>query len=866
MINNNYQLSPTFVLEKLNVFIRRTFGLIAFISISFAVYSQKTNSTDEIAKWEFNTENIGILNDEIIATDQSYNGYVGTFKNNAKLRTIGITTMYNVLDLGNGTGYFDMSTEIGEEIYKLSNITVKGQNDYGDGAISTLAIAVATAEEKEIADTAQNCIDTLILSASKVFPVILSLNPLGYGPDIIGLQIAEQGTNKEVTQFTMHVASAKDTTIYLKAGKYNLNWTDGGANLQNPKLSGDHISVSGAGWVMGEKYLGIEFKVIDMPIVCEGQVTLKASTYFTGNGNLKYKWSPTTGLNNDTIANPTATVTNDITYTVTVTSPNGCEASVDLKLNALALTANAGNDKTIVCGGTAQLNSVTSNYTGKGRLRYNWIPSDGLSSDTIANPKAKVAQNTTYYVTVTSPLGCTATDSVKVLVSPLSVNAGSNKTITCGGSALLNNLTTNYTGTGNLKYKWQPANGLNNDSIVNPIATVTDNSTYYVTVTSPDGCTATDSIRVLVLPMTLRVTNDTTVECGNSIGLFVEKEYQEGETLKYKWIPSTGLDNDSIAFPVCSATTKTTYTVTVTSSTGCVSSANITVDMLPMIQPEIGIVGVTNNNFNQIAWNKKESECIDSYLIYKETNTTNVFEKIGVVPYDSMSVFVDILSNPNVKSNKYRLSTLDKNGFESTQSYAHKTMHLTINKGQSNAWNLIWEPYEGFLVATYNIYRGNNINNLNFIDATSGSSTQYTDFNAQSGDVYYQVEVISPKLINPSKTNTTNQKTKESQNSLSSIYVSYNSSRSNIVSNLLNSIPEFSEKSINIYPNPFKNELRIDLVEGTAIQILNLTGQCVYAGNVDRNTLIDTSKLSTGIYMIKFKTANSYEYRKIIKE
>jgi len=49
--------------------------------------------------------------------------------------------------------------------------------------------------------------------------------------------------------------------------------------------------------------------------------------------------------------------------------------------------------------------------------------------------------------------------------------------------------------------------------------------------------------------MTLRVTNDTTVECGNSIGLFVEKEYQEGETLKYKWIPSTGLDNDSIAFP-----------------------------------------------------------------------------------------------------------------------------------------------------------------------------------------------------------------------------------------------------------------------------------------------------------------------------
>jgi gliding motility-associated-like protein len=39
-----------------------------------------------------------------------------------------------------------------------------------------------------------------------------------------------------------------------------------------------------------------------------------------------YEWSPATGLDNPTLRNPTATVTQDITYTLLVTSANGCKA------------------------------------------------------------------------------------------------------------------------------------------------------------------------------------------------------------------------------------------------------------------------------------------------------------------------------------------------------------------------------------------------------------------------------------------------------------------------------------------------------------------------------------------------------------
>ena len=40
-----------------------------------------------------------------------------------------------------------------------------------------------------------------------------------------------------------------------------------------------------------------------------------------------YQWSPPTGLDNATASFPNASPTSDITYTLTVTSPQGCSAS-----------------------------------------------------------------------------------------------------------------------------------------------------------------------------------------------------------------------------------------------------------------------------------------------------------------------------------------------------------------------------------------------------------------------------------------------------------------------------------------------------------------------------------------------------------
>lgn len=658
------------------------------------------------------------------------------------------------------------------------NITVKGRNVWGDGATTSLAVSVLP--------LIVNCADSLSLNANIVYPVKISFELLGYEPSNIGMAVYAEDSTTMICSFNKNIPSTTDTTLYLGAGKYYLAWLSGGANLKSPTLSGENASANFGGWTGMTQYLALPFKVIAKKIICEGQLLLNATTVYNGSGNLKYKWIPSTGLNNDSIARPTATVSSNINYTVIVTTPYGCSATSNINVTVASLTANAGTDKTVICGNTTQLN-VTTNYTGTGNLKFKWTPSMGLDNDTIKSPKATIANNINYTVTATTPSGCTATDSIKLTVTPIKANAGADKTVICGGTIQLNNVTTDYTGNGKLRYKWTPATGLNNDTIANPTATVFANTTYTVAVSTPIGCTATDDIVVSIIPMT---------------------------------------------------------------------------------KPEIGIVGVSNTNKNRVVWNKPTSTGIASYCIYKETTVSDVFEKVGSVSYDSLSVFVDNQSAPDVKSNKYKLSILDRNGLESPQSSAHKTMHLSINKGQNNAWNLIWEPYEGFPVYTYNIYRGTSPNNLNFLDATSGSSTQYSDLTALPGDVYYQLEVITSNLIAPTKVPASLQKSKDSENSIESSLLSYSSSRSNIASNYVSGTNELAGKNnlIKIYPNPVKDELKIDFEGGSTFEIINLMGQVIYSGDLNKNTLVQTSSFSSGVYLIRIRSGNFFEYTKMVKE
>jgi hypothetical protein len=264
---------------------------------------------------------------------------------------------------------------------------------------------------------------------------------------------------------------------------------------------------------------------------------------------------------------------------------------------------------------------------------------------------------------------------------------------------------------------------------------------------------------------------------------------------------------------------------------------------------------VTGFNKNRISWDIPFSAAVDSFFIFRESNTTGIYQKIGSMSYNEPGVFVDSSSHPEIQSNKYRISLIDTCGFESDPSIPHKTIHLAINQGQDSTWNLIWEPYEGFDVSTYYIYRGTSTSNLVLIGSTSGSSTQFSDFTSPAGYVYYQIEVINPDPCGTMKS-------------------PLPTSRSNIATNNpLFGIESHSEWNLNfkVSPNPATNIISVDIPEyqpgnKPVLNILNVNGQVIkFVSVIERITCINISNLSAGAYLIRVTQENSIGVRRLIK-
>ncbi|MBK7041375.1 MAG: carboxypeptidase regulatory-like domain-containing protein [Bacteroidetes bacterium] len=309
----------------------------------------------------------------------------------------------------------------------------------------------------------------------------------------------------------------------------------------------------------------------DKNLDCSVTSTTIGTVAIVGN---TYSWLPSTGLNNTTIAQPTASPAVTTTYTVTVTGANGCTATdvVTVNVNTTTPTADAGPDKNLDC-------SVTSTTIGTVAIvgnTYSWLPSTGLNNTTIAEPTASPAVTTTYTVTVTGANGCIATDVVTVNVNNTTpiADAGPDKNLDCS-------VTSTTIGTvaivGNT-YSWLPSTGLNNTTIAEPTASPAVTTTYTVTVTGDNGCTATDVVTVNVntTTPTADAGPDKNLDCSvtsTTIGTVAIV----GNT--YSWLPSTGLNNTTIAEPTANPAVTTIYTVTVTGANGCTATDVVTVNV-----------------------------------------------------------------------------------------------------------------------------------------------------------------------------------------------------------------------------------------------------------------------------------------------
>ena len=303
--------------------------------------------------------------------------------------------------------------------------------------------------------------------------------------------------------------------------------------------------------------------------VCDGaSATIGGSP--TGPSGSTYLWSPSTGLDDPTASNPQAQPAATTTYTVVVTDGNACSASdqVEVTWNALP-QVNAGLDTSVCLGGSVQLFA-----TGSGT--FSWSPAGGLSATDVNNPVASPSVATTYVVTLTDGNNCVNTDEVLVAVNGIpTVDAGPDRYLCPGFSVQLN-------GSGGGAPSWSPAGTLDNAAISNPSASPLTTTTYTLTITDGNGCTASDAVQV-------QVSTDPPVDAGADQDLCGGQSVVIGGNptnvpgTSVLWSPADGLDDATSSNPTATPTATTSYVVTVTSDT-CTSQDIVLVSLQGIAQ------------------------------------------------------------------------------------------------------------------------------------------------------------------------------------------------------------------------------------------------------------------------------------------
>lgn len=222
--------------------------------------------------------------------------------------------------------------------------------------------------------------------------------------------------------------------------------------------------------------------------VCEG-----APVVLSASGGSEYTWSGVSSFSatgaSVTISN--AKPANSGTYYVNVTSVGGCKQSDSTIVTVIkGPVAETGFKSKTICEGDSVF------LTSSGGTSYLWTPSAGLSSDVVADPVAKPADTTQYTVTVWNETTCkdSATVTINVSSKP-KADAGPDQNIAEGQSV---QLPATAHGSNN-SYNWLPGMFINDVHTLQPIVNPVNDITYFLTVSSNDGCgISNDSVRIHV--------------------------------------------------------------------------------------------------------------------------------------------------------------------------------------------------------------------------------------------------------------------------------------------------------------------------------------------------------------------------------
>lgn len=284
---------------------------------------------------------------------------------------------------------------------------------------------------------------------------------------------------------TITMCASSPLTISGSGGFVNYAWTGPETQISQtitPNFSGQYVlnALDGTGCVSSDTIIvTIVPNPVEVILSSEGNpiCTGSGTTLSLANTYNSYLW--TGGFNtSDFFASGPGT------YSVTYTNVDGCTGSSSITLTEAQFTLT-GTESSLCTGGAVSL-------TATGGSSYVWSTGE-VGSVIVVNPSS----STVYSVVITigscsqtlSTTVTPATQEENLMPDTLYVGAGNAQFVT--GPA------------GFQSYVWSPTNQINNPFGEGVIFTGTVSQTLVVEATHEDGCVLTDSVRMIVVNLTI---------------------------------------------------------------------------------------------------------------------------------------------------------------------------------------------------------------------------------------------------------------------------------------------------------------------------------------------------------------------------
>ena len=302
-----------------------------------------------------------------------------------------------------------------------------------------------------------------------------------------------------------------------------------------------------------------------------------------GTGSYTFSWdggpSPSTS-SQDSVSSGT--------YVVTVTDGNGCSAtqSATVASGALltAVITPVGNQ--CLSGNSFTFDGGSSTISSGTITSYNWLFGDGNSASGMITTHSYAAPGTYTVALVVDDGTCTSTTTIyPVDVYPQPSVAITSKTDpSCNGFSNGSASSSGAGGTGTLNYSWSPYGGSGSS-----IAGLPGGTSFTVTVSDDNGCTAEDSVTLTDPPLLeVDIISGTDPTCnGLSDGTAAALGTGGIVPLSYTWTPTGGTGATATGLSA-----GIEYLVTVSDSNSCTASDSITLTDPPLL--DVSIVSSTN--------------------------------------------------------------------------------------------------------------------------------------------------------------------------------------------------------------------------------------------------------------------------------